>query len=476
MVVRAARPLRRTFVGYRCVRSRRADVRRCVVMAQIALSGVIGALFHALDIAEGQPAGHAVRTCLIGMRIASELDLDAAERSDLFYALLLKDAGCSVNANRMARTAKASSKLVDWTNPPASFLWSLRTAGVGGGLRRRFELLRGIREEGDVTRSFTEARCDRGAEIARMLFLSEETATAIRSLDEHWDGRGMPDGLRGLEIPLPARIACIAQTVEVFHASGAIKVARAIIKRRSGRWFDPPWSTWFCGSAATGTSGPSSRRLTSLIGRRRTSRSPPMTPVSTVLPRHSRELSTPSRRSPPATRSAWPRSLTASLRCSGSTRASGEHCDGRRCCTTLASSPFPIASSTSPASSATRSSARFQTHPVHTLSILERAPCFAELADLAANHHERLDGSGYPRALGADDLDLAMRVLAVADVYEALTAGRPYRGPLWTEEALAIIDRDVPHLLDADARNALHVHRGRTPVAARVEPLAMSHA
>jgi putative nucleotidyltransferase with HDIG domain len=102
-----------------------------------------------------------------------------------------------------------------------------------------------------------------------------------------------------------------------------------------------------------------------------------------------------------------------------------------------------------------------QTHPAHTLSILERAPCFAELADLAANHHEKLDGSGYPRSLGAGDLDLPMRVLAVADVYEALTADRPYRGPLPLEQALAIIDRDVPHRLDAGVRAALEIHLGR---------------
>jgi HD-GYP domain-containing protein (c-di-GMP phosphodiesterase class II) len=215
-------------------------------MAQIALSGVIGALSHALDIAEGQPPGHAVRSCLIGMRLAAELDMDAAERSDLFYALLLKDAGCSANANRMAalfaaddRAAKATSKLVDWTDRRAALLWALRTAGRGTGLRRRVEVLRGIREEGDVTRRFIEARCDRGAEIARMLFLSEETAAAIRSLDEHWDGRGLPDGLRGEEIPVAARIACIAQTIEAFHARGGVKAAREIVKRRRGRWFDP---------------------------------------------------------------------------------------------------------------------------------------------------------------------------------------------------------------------------------------------
>ncbi|HEY1518722.1 MAG TPA: HD domain-containing phosphohydrolase [Solirubrobacteraceae bacterium] len=117
-----------------------------------------------------------------------------------------------------------------------------------------------------------------------------------------------------------------------------------------------------------------------------------------------------------------------------------------------------------------------QTHPVHTLRILERAPCFASLADLAANHHEKLDGSGYPRSLDARHLDLPMRVLAVADVYEALTADRPYRGPLPVEEALAIINRDVPHKLDADALGALEVHVGRSDVSAGPAGLTLSEA
>ncbi|MFZ0976353.1 MAG: HD domain-containing phosphohydrolase [Solirubrobacteraceae bacterium] len=112
-----------------------------------------------------------------------------------------------------------------------------------------------------------------------------------------------------------------------------------------------------------------------------------------------------------------------------------------------------------------------QTHPVHTLRILERAPCFTDLADLAANHHEKLDGTGYPRALDACHLDLPMRVLAVADVYEALTADRPYRGPMPVEEALAIIDRDVPRKLDADARGALEVYVGQGTTTASALPI-----
>jgi HD-GYP domain-containing protein (c-di-GMP phosphodiesterase class II) len=94
-------------------------------------------------------------------------------------------------------------------------------------------------------------------------------------------------------------------------------------------------------------------------------------------------------------------------------------------------------------------------HPVLTQRILERIPGFSELAPLASAHHERLDGSGYPRGLTADDLTQPMRVLAVADVYEALTADRPYR-PAWSaDRALEIIRLEVPRRLDRDSFDVL---------------------
>src|SRR3954465_5600660 len=99
-----------------------------MVAGPIRLSEVVRGLSHALDVTEGEPPGHAVRTCLIGMRLAQELGLDAQSRSDLFYALLLKDAGCPANSARMAalfgaddHIAKRTSKRVDWAAIRAEF-------------------------------------------------------------------------------------------------------------------------------------------------------------------------------------------------------------------------------------------------------------------------------------------------------------------------------------------------------------------
>ncbi len=447
-------------------------------MTEIALSGVIGALSYALDIAEGQPPGHAIRSCLIGMRLGAEIDLSDSDRSDLFYALLLKDAGCSANANRMAvllaaddRAAKATSKLVDWTNPRAAFVWSLRTVAPGTGLRRRIEVLKGIRDEGEVTRKFMEARCDRGAEIARMLFLSEETAAAIRSLDEHWDGRGMPDGLGGEEIPLAARILCLAQTVEVFHGAGGVKAARRMAEQRRGKWFDPALVDAFLRFCGDGDfwaaleapdvseweppdfalAGDDTRldRIAEAFARVIDAKSPFTARHSVRVAEIADGIASVLRFDPDGRRTLKRASLLHDI---GKLAISSRILD-------------------KPDKLTDEEFRAIQTHPVHTLRILERAPCFTDLADLAANHHEKLDGTGYPRALDACHLDLPMRVLAVADVYEALTADRPYRGPMPVEEALAIIDRDVPRKLDADARGALEVYVGQGTTTASALPI-----
>src|SRR3954447_16790520 len=189
------------------------------------LSEVVGALSYALDLTEGEPPGHAARSCVIGMRLADQLQLSAAARSDLFYALLLKDAGCTANAARMAalfgaddHDAKRTAKRVDWASPLSALVWSAKTVAPGRSPRARIDRLLAIKNEGEVTRSLMQARCDRGAEIARMAGLSDRTAEAIRTLDEHWDGKGQPRGLAGEDIPLLGRILCLAQTVEIFYA------------------------------------------------------------------------------------------------------------------------------------------------------------------------------------------------------------------------------------------------------------------
>src|SRR5918998_4471031 len=104
-------------------------------------SEVLSALSFALDRVEGQPEGHAVRSCFVGMTVAGRLGLTEEERSALFYVLLPKDAGCSSNASRMSTlfdaddlAAKRAVKTVDWTNLPRAALYAARTVSPEGNL------------------------------------------------------------------------------------------------------------------------------------------------------------------------------------------------------------------------------------------------------------------------------------------------------------------------------------------------------
>jgi HD-GYP domain-containing protein (c-di-GMP phosphodiesterase class II) len=91
-------------------------------------------------------------------------------------------------------------------------------------------------------------------------------------------------------------------------------------------------------------------------------------------------------------------------------------------------------------------------HSIQTLNMLGRLPFPRELRrvpDWAGNHHEKLDGTGYPRGLGADELSIPERVMAIADIFEALTAAdRPYTRPKTLSAAIRIMAsmRDDGHL------------------------------
>ena len=95
-------------------------------VTEVRLSELLSALSHALDITEGQPEGHSLRCCWIGLQIAEELELDELQIWELYYTLLLKDLGCSSNAARICELYlvndlefKRDFKLIDGSLPQA---------------------------------------------------------------------------------------------------------------------------------------------------------------------------------------------------------------------------------------------------------------------------------------------------------------------------------------------------------------------
>ncbi|MEO6778708.1 MAG: HD domain-containing phosphohydrolase, partial [Gemmatimonadaceae bacterium] len=111
-------------------------------------------------------------------------------------------------------------------------------------------------------------------------------------------------------------------------------------------------------------------------------------------------------------------------------------------------------------------------HPFYTWEILSRVPAFRDFAWAASLHHERLDGSGYPWHLSGNRLDTTARILCVADIYEALTANRPYRAGLPWEESSRILAEGRGTAFDSSVLDALTRCRRSVADMTQLVPLA----
>jgi len=432
-------------------------------VVDLQLSEVLSGLSHALDITEGQVPGHAERSCLIGMRIAAALDLDDDTRSSLFYALLLKDAGCSSNAAKVAAlfgvddaVVKSSRRLTDTASISQALLHVLRTAGAGGSVRTRGRHTAAVLRSGRAgARALIELRCERGAAVARAIGLGEVAARAIMDVDEHWDGGGYPAGISGDQISLAGRVLCLAQTAEVFWQHGGASAACEIARRRRRTWFDPELVDALVG-------------LEHDTGFWRSLQTPTVTevePPEHVLVADGARLDRVARafasivdaKSPYTAQhsegvAAIADALAALLELDPRARATLRraallHDIGKLGVSNrILDKPGPLGPS------------EWETvrrHPQWSMEILARISAFEDVARIAGAHHERLDGSGYHRGLTAAELDQPSRILAVADVAEALSAERPYRPALGADEVLEIMRRDANRGLDGHAFVAL---------------------
>ncbi len=421
----------------------------------VRLSEVVSALSYALDITEGQPMGHATRTTLIGMRIARQLGLSQDQLSALYYGLLLKDLGCSSNAARLAtlfgsddQLLKHAFKLTDWTatKDAARYAFKHSLPGKGRIAKAWHMLMLGVREQG-TAREMVATRCERGADIARLLRLPSGTPDAIHSVEEHWDGSGMPFGLRGSAIPLLGRIVCLAQTVEVFAAAFDVRTAYEMARTRRGRWFDPTLveamaSFEFDSAFWGGLRSSATLALVSAIE-----------PEDEVIRCDEDQLDAVSEafarvidaKSPYTSRhsvnvSSIAVNVGASMGIAGDDmhtlrRAALLHDIGK-----LGVSNRVL---DKPAALDPDEWASMRKHTAFTLEILKRVARFRQFAATAAAHHERLDGSGYHLGLHGDQLGTISRIIAVADVTEAVSADRPYRAGMPVEEAKQILRRLV---------------------------------
>jgi len=454
---------------------------RLIVADEIRFSEIISALSVSLDITQGHPAGHCMRNALIGMRLAEELRLSTADRSALFYALLLKDLGCSSNAAKMSylfgaddHLVKRSIRLTDWTKAGESIKNCWKQCSPGGSIvDKLLRMAAMVRGGVEGARKIAEIRCERGADIARMLRLPDATATAILDLDEHWNGGGNPRGLKGAAISLLGRICCLSQTVEVFFSAYGREAAIDVAQQRRGQWFDPQlvdalltlkgddmfWSRlqsddllgelsrWEPEDAVLVADEACLDRVAEAFASVVDAKSPWTFQHSTRVAEIAVGVS---------------QQLGCSVELQRDIRRAGLlHDIGKLGVSNLILDK--------PGKLTEGELVQMRKHPDYSQQILEKVGAFKSLADVASAHHERLDGHGYHRQLDGSTMHWVSRMLAVADICEALSAKRPYRDAVSWDRIQEILTSESGSGVDPECLSALERWQDHSQMESRVE-------
>ena len=433
---------------------------------RITRAELVSALSQALDITEGQPAGHGVRCAWIGTHVGRQIGLGELALGDLYYTLLLKDAGCSSNAARICElyltddlAFKQDFKSVN-DSLPQMLGFILSHTGLKSGLSERFRsLVRIFTEGGRIARELIETRCQRGAEIVRQMRFPESVAQGILDLDEHWDGQGKPCGLSGRDISLFSRIALLSQVVDVFHTAGGVDAALNEIRLRSGTWFDPDLAGAFEIVATTSdfwTSLGSSDLRTKVIALAPQDAGEEVDDdyLDAVAEAFAQVVDS---KSPYTSGHSDRVTLYTDMICEELGFSAERRRFMKRAALLHDLGKLGVSNQIldKPGKLDDIEWAEMRKHPEQSRIILSGIAAFQELAQVAGDHHEKLNGKGYPNGKTGNDISLESRVITVADIFDALTAERPYRGAMPVDKALSIMREDVGEGIDSNCFQAL---------------------
>ena len=440
--------------------------------AEVTRAELLGSLSHALDLTEGQPVGHCLRSCWIGFHIGRELGLDDAALSDLFYTILLKDLGCSSNAARICElyltddlSFKRDFKTIDGSLG-AALRFVMAKTGLESGLSERIQALVNIlKNGGQISSELIETRCQRGAEIARKMRFSRSVQEGIRALDEHWDGTGKPDGLLADEVPLASNIALLAQVLDIFHTEQGREAALSEARAREGTWFKPE----IVAAALKAQEAPD---FWDTLGAETLEKAvfslAPAFEADVVDEDYLDEIAAAfsdvvDAKSPFTADHSHRVMLYADMIAAEMGLSEAHRRWLRRAALLHDLGKLAVSNQIldKPGKPDEAEWDAIKSHPLHSEKILERVAAFKDIAPLAGAHHERLDGKGYPYGLKGEEIALEVRILTVADVFDALTADRPYRPAMAQEQAFAILLKDIGTAFDGDCVAALRAAMGK---------------
>jgi HD-GYP domain-containing protein (c-di-GMP phosphodiesterase class II) len=448
------------------------------VASGVRLAELVASFSLVGDLALGQPMEHAVRTCLLAVSLGEALGQDDRALGEVYYVALLRSVGCAADAHQLGQwfgdeiDAWAASAALDPLRPPELLRFLAQRVGRGRSLLDRLGLLAGVATRlPAAARDLFRAHAELAQGFAAALELGPEVDRALGHTYELWDGRGFPAGLRGEAIAPAARLAKLANDAVLAHRLGGTEAAVAAVRRRAGRLYDPAMAERFCRDApallarlpeasvweATVAAEPGRRPRLTEAQLDRTARVTAdfLDLRSPYTLGHSRGVGDLAAGAGAGLR--LPEREVRLLRLAG-----WLHDLGR------AGVPAGVWDKAGPLSEGEWE--RVRLHPYLTERMLSRPEALAHVGTLAARHHERLDGSGYPHRLGGAQLPFPARLLAAADVYHAMTEPRPHRPAHPPDAAAAELRRQVYRgRLDGEAVGAVLAAAGHLPRPARRE-------
>jgi HD-GYP domain-containing protein (c-di-GMP phosphodiesterase class II) len=424
---------------------------------EVRLAELMAALSLVVDLGLGQPTEHVLRQTLIAIRLADALGLPEEDRAAVYYVALLAWVGCVSDSHALANwfgddlAWRAASYEIDSADPGAVAFLASKAAAVNPPLARH--------DAGDTSklRGSTVEHCVVTKDFAERVGLGPEVGTPLVQLFERWDGRGRPNRLAGEAIAVPARIVQFADVVVPFHRGGGIEAAVAMAQQRRGTQFDPELVDLFCTQAEDILVAIQETNSWNLVLAAEPGHQVRLTDQdldgalegiadftdlkSPYTLGHARAVASLAEQAGVILQ--LPTEEVVLLRRAGLVEDAGRIGVSN----SIWDKPGPLSAS---------EMERVRLHAYYVERMFQRPVTLARIGSLAAQHHERIDGSGYPRGLTGSSLSLPCRILAAADVYCALVEARPHRSAFPPDKATKELNAEVERgRLDGDAVNVV---------------------
>jgi HD-GYP domain-containing protein (c-di-GMP phosphodiesterase class II) len=416
------------------------------VALEIRLAELVGTLSLATDAAIGFPDAHALRSATLAVRLAEASGAEPATASDAFYLALLALCGCTAESDVAAAVLGDEVSFgshvpgIDFGRPAEMLPAVLRAARRDRGLFEGLAAMAGVLANLPRMTAVGRAHCEVAVHLAARFGFDEGFQSALFQMFERWDGSGHPRRLRAEAIARPTRIAQLAIDVDVGFGIGGLEGAIALSEKHAGRGLEPALVECFVAHAADICAAlehpsPWTAAMEAEPAPQRMARGEAVDEALRAIA-HFADLKsryTHDHSSGVAARVAMAGKRlgldAATLK--DATRAALVHDVGRVAVSAA------IWDKREPLTDVEREKIRL--HSYVGERILSRSPALAAVSALATLAHERLDGSGYHRRLPANACSVAARLLAAADVLQALLEERPHRAAFTLERAHAML-------------------------------------